>query len=60
MLVSNFDYLNNDNSDIGCLKVIIVKGDEDNDGEYELFYVYGVCFFIIWDSNGMVVFDFGD
>ncbi|MEM6509799.1 MAG: choice-of-anchor I family protein [Pseudomonadota bacterium] len=59
-LASNFDYLNNDNSDIGRLKVTTVKGDEDNNGEYESLYAYGARSFTIWDSNGMVVFDSGD
>lgn len=59
-LAANFDYLNNDNNDIGRLKVTTVKGDENNDGQYESLYAYGARSFTIWDSNGLVVFDSGD
>ncbi|OHU95110.1 choice-of-anchor I family protein [Pseudoalteromonas byunsanensis] len=59
-LASNFSYLNNDNDDIGRLKVTTVKGDADNDGQYEQLYTYGARSFTIWDSNGLVVFDSGD
>ncbi|NOU49789.1 collagen-like protein [Pseudoalteromonas sp. JBTF-M23] len=59
-LADNFAYLNNDNDDIGRLKVTTVKGDIDNDGQYEQLYTYGARSFTIWDSNGMVVFDSGD
>ncbi|MCF6437596.1 choice-of-anchor I family protein [Pseudoalteromonas sp. MMG022] len=59
-LASNFSYLNNDNDDIGRLKVTTVKGDVDNDGQYEQLYTYGARSFTIWDSNGLVVFDSGD
>ena len=59
-LAANFSYLNNDNDDIGRLKVTTVKGDADNDGQYEQLYTYGARSFTIWDSNGLVVFDSGD
>ncbi|PCK30183.1 choice-of-anchor I family protein [Pseudoalteromonas piscicida] len=59
-LASNFAYLNNDDDDIGRLKVTTVKGDADNDGQYESLYTYGARSFTIWDSNGLVVFDSGD
>ncbi|CAH9050343.1 hypothetical protein PSECIP111951_03967 [Pseudoalteromonas holothuriae] len=59
-LADNFAYLNNDNDDIGRLKVTTVKGDNNNDGQYEQLYTYGARSFTIWDSNGMVVFDSGD
>ncbi len=59
-LASNFAYLNNDDDDIGRLKVTTVKGDENNDGQYEALYTYGARSFTIWDSNGLVVFDSGD
>ena len=58
-LASNFAYLNNDD-DIGRLKVTTVKGDDNNDGQYEELYTYGARSFTIWDSNGLVVFDSGD
>ena len=59
-LAANFDYLNNDDNDIGRLKVTTVKGDINNDGQYESLYAYGARSFTIWDSNGLVVFDSGD
>lgn len=59
-LAANFDYLNNDDNDIGRLKVSTVKGDANNDGQYESLYAYGARSFTIWDSNGLVVFDSGD
>ncbi|MEL0634605.1 choice-of-anchor I family protein [Pseudoalteromonas carrageenovora] len=59
-LAANFDYLNNNNNDIGRLKVSTVKGDTNNDGQYESLYAYGARSFTIWDSNGLVVFDSGD
>lgn len=48
------------NGEIDDLCVINVLGDMDGDGQYEVVYFYGVCFFIIWDQNGLVVFDLGD
>ncbi|WP_282115310.1 choice-of-anchor I family protein [Pseudoalteromonas arctica] len=59
-LATNFDYLNNDDDDIGRLKVTTIKGDTNNDGQYESLYGYGARSFTIWDSNGLVVFDSGD
>ncbi|EWS98648.1 alkaline phosphatase [Pseudoalteromonas sp. SCSIO_11900] len=59
-LAANFDYLNNDDNDIGRLKVTTAKGDKNNDGQYESLYAYGARSFTIWDSNGLVVFDSGD
>lgn len=59
-LANNFAYLNNDNDDIGRLKVTTVKGDADNDGQYEQLYTYGARSFSIWDANGLQVFDSGD
>lgn len=59
-LAANFDYLNNDDDDIGRLKVTKIKGDTNNDGQYESLYAYGARSFTIWDSNGLVVFDSGD
>ncbi|MGE6463632.1 choice-of-anchor I family protein [Pseudoalteromonas tetraodonis] len=59
-LAAKFDYLNNDDNDIGRLKVTTVKGDKNNDGQYESLYAYGARSFTIWDSNGLVVFDSGD
>ncbi len=59
-LAANFDYLNNDDNDIGRLKVTTVKGDTNNDGQYESLYAYGARSFTIWDSNGLVVYDSGD
>lgn len=59
-LAANFDYLNNDDDDIGRLKVSTVKGDANDDDQYESLYAYGARSFTIWDSNGLVVFDSGD
>ncbi|MEM5510743.1 choice-of-anchor I family protein [Pseudoalteromonas sp. AS71] len=59
-LASNFDYLNNDDDDIGRLKVTTIKGDTNNDRRYESLYAYGARSFTIWDSNALVVFDSGD
>ena len=42
------------------MKVTTVKGDKNNDGQYESLYAYGARSFTIWDSNGLVVFDSGD
>lgn len=59
-LAANFSYLNNDNDDIGRLKVSKEYGDADNDGLYEKLYTYGGRSFSIWDQNGLQVFDSGD
>ncbi|MBE0420065.1 MULTISPECIES: choice-of-anchor I family protein [Pseudoalteromonas] len=59
-LAANFDYLNNDDNDIGRLKVTTVKGDTNDDGQYESLYAYGARSFTIWDNNGLVVYDSGD
>ncbi|MDP2561589.1 choice-of-anchor I family protein [Psychrobium sp. 1_MG-2023] len=59
-LAANFDYLNNDDNDIGRLKVSTILGDADNDGTFESLYTFGGRSFTIWDSNGLVVFDSGD
>ena len=42
------------------MKVSTVKGDTNDDGQYESLYAYGARSFTIWDSNGLVVFDSGD
>jgi len=52
--------INNDDDDIGRLKVSTVLGDSDNDGVYENLYTFGGRSFTIWDANGLVVFDSGD
>ncbi|WP_125779137.1 choice-of-anchor I family protein [Pseudoalteromonas rubra] len=59
-LADNFAYINNDNDDLGRLKVTTVMGDQDNDGQYEKLYTYGARSFSIWDQNGARVFDSGD
>lgn len=63
-LAANFDYLNNDDNDIGRLVVTAFKGSTDgsNDGSgtYDELYTYGARSFTIWDTNGLVVFDSGD
>ena len=59
-LGANFDYLNNDDNDIGRLKVSSEMGDINNDGEFDELYTFGGRSFTIWDSNGLVVFDSGD
>lgn len=63
-LASNFDYLNNDDNDIGRLKVTIFLGasdmSTDGSGTYEKLYTYGARSFTIWDTNGSVVFDSAD
>ncbi|QOL25873.1 choice-of-anchor I family protein [Thalassotalea sp. LPB0316] len=55
-----FDGINNDDSDLGRLKVIEPMGDDDNDGIYESLYTYGARSFSIFDQNGNLVFDSGD
>lgn len=35
--------------EVDDLCVILVMGDVDGNGEYDVVYVYGVCLFIIWD-----------
>ena len=59
-LAANFSHLNNDNDDIGRLKVTTEYGDTDQDGLYEKLYTYGARSFSIWDQNGLLVFDSGD
>ena len=55
-----FSMVNNDDDDIGRLKVSIAKGDTDGDGDYDQLYTYGARSFSIWDQNGNLVFDSGD
>ncbi|MAG76607.1 MAG: alkaline phosphatase [Colwelliaceae bacterium] len=55
-----FADVNNDDDDIGRLKVSIEKGDMDNDGDFDKLYTYGARSFSIWDANGNLVFDSGD
>jgi len=57
---TNFANIKNNNDDLGRLKVSTVKGDLDNDGDFEQLYTYGARSFTIWDANGNVVFDSGD
>nr|WP_247684818.1 choice-of-anchor I family protein [Pseudoalteromonas luteoviolacea] len=59
-LSSNFSYLNNDDQDIGRLKVSTVLGDANNDNQYEELYTYGGRSFSIWDHNGHRIYDSGD
>ncbi|AZZ97562.1 choice-of-anchor I family protein [Pseudoalteromonas sp. R3] len=59
-LAANFTDVNNDNDDLGRLKVTTVMGDEDSDGQYERLYTYGARSFSIWDHRGTRVFDSGD
>ncbi|MDK2596333.1 choice-of-anchor I family protein [Pseudoalteromonas obscura] len=59
-LGNNFDYVNNDDQDIGRLKVSTVLGDADKDSQYEALYTYGARSFSIWDHNGYRVYDSGD
>jgi len=56
----NFANIKNNNDDLGRLKVSTVKGDLDNDGDFEQLYTYGARSFTIWDTDGKVVFDSGD
>ncbi len=55
-----FADVNNDDDDLGRLKVSTVLGDSDNDGTYEELYTYGARSFSIFDANGNLVFDSGD
>ena len=55
-----FAQVNNDDDDIGRLKVSTVKGDVDGDGDYDQLYTYGARSFSIWDQNGNIIFDSGD
>lgn len=63
-LGAQFDYVNNDDNDIGRLKVSTFKGandqSTDGSGTYDSLYTYGARSFTIWDQNGQVVFDSGD
>lgn len=63
-LDANFDYLNNDDDDIGRLLVTTflgaIDGSTDGSGTYSELYTYGARSFTIWDTNGLVVFDSGD
>ena len=55
-----FADVNNDDDDLGRLKVSTMLGDNDNDGTYEKLYTYGARSFSIFDANGNLVFDSGD
>lgn len=55
-----FADVNNDDYDIGRLKVSTIKGDTDGDGDYDQLYTYGARSFSIWDANANIVFDSGD
>ena len=55
-----FAGINNDNSDLGRLKVSVERGDTDFDGDYDELYTYGARSFSIFDANGNLVFDSGD
>ena len=55
-----FAGINNDDDDLGRLKVSIERGDTDNDGDYEQLFTYGARSFSIWDAQGNLVFDSGD
>ncbi|MCF2857879.1 choice-of-anchor I family protein [Pseudoalteromonas sp. SMS1] len=59
-LGSTFSYLNNDDLDIGRLKVSTELGDTNNDNQYEELYTYGARSFSIWDHNGHRIYDSGD
>ena len=55
-----FNDINNDDDDLGRLKVIEPLGDTNNDGVHEELYTYGARSFSIYDQNGNQVFDSGD
>ncbi|MFD2167682.1 choice-of-anchor I family protein [Thalassotalea euphylliae] len=55
-----FAGVNNDDDDLGRLKVSVERGDTDNDGDYDKLFTYGARSFSIWDANGNLVFDSGD
>ncbi|REL36879.1 choice-of-anchor I family protein [Thalassotalea euphylliae] len=55
-----FADINNDDNDLGRLKVSIERGDTDNDGDFEQLFTYGARSFSIWDAQGNLVFDSGD
>lgn len=57
---TQFTGINNDDDDLGRLKVSIEKGDVDQDGDYDQLYTYGARSFSIWDSSGKIIFDSGD
>ncbi|MEM0910426.1 MAG: choice-of-anchor I family protein [Pseudomonadota bacterium] len=63
-LAANFDYVNNDDNDIGRLLVTTflgaTDGSTDGSGTYDELYTYGARSFTIWDTNGLVVYDSGD
>jgi hypothetical protein len=63
-LAANFDYVDNDDNDVGRLLVTTFKGatddSTDGSGTYGELYTYGARSFTIWDTNGLVVYDSGD
>ncbi|WP_318522406.1 choice-of-anchor I family protein [Photobacterium leiognathi] len=59
-LAGNFNYLKNDETDIGRLKVNPQLGDKDGDGKYEALYTFGGRSFSILDSQGKMIFDSAD
>ena len=55
-----FTDVNNDDDDLGRLKVSVERGDMDSDGDYDKLFTYGARSFSIWDANANLVFDSGD
>ena len=55
----NFEALQED-ANIGRLKLTLVQGDIDNDGDYDELYSYGARSFTIWSGDGQLVYDSGN
>lgn len=49
-----------DNSSLGRLKVSLIDGDTDGDGDYDELYSFGARSFSIFNADGDLVFDSGD
>ena len=49
-----------DDDELGRLKVTLLNGDTDGDGDYDELYAYGGRSFSIWDESGALVFDSGN
>ncbi len=45
---------------LGRLKISLLEGDTDNDGDYDELYSFGSRSFSIWTIDGQLIFDSGD
>ena len=48
------------NANLGRLRITNLRGDTDNDGDFDELYAFGGRSFSIWSESGQLVFDSGD